>query len=248
MLEKSGISPISELQLCLKLVSSKSPRGQIDGQSCAFNLARYYVKTGEPELAISTIRPYAEKERKIPTSGYDTKLRASLFNLVADIQIRRGVYKDAEKWIKSSLAQYTHPPTYESKLRLCLISAEHSCKIETILPKIYPHRLPQILTEFYKNVELRKMLCDSPAATGKTLEACGLIERKNKNYKNAKKYFLKSILQLAVDERFIVYANLGGVMHIEGEYEKAIVYYSEALRIKPNDEVIEKNILLLQKS
>lgn len=248
LLEKSGVSPEVELKLCLQLMSSKSTRGQIDARSCAFNLSRYYVKVGDVNRAYQTILPFAVKERKTPTSGYDTKLRASLFNLVADIQIRRGMYKDAEQWIQSSLMQYHHTPTFESRLRLCLLSDEYECEIETIIPLIYHHRLPQLLTEFHRSDKLRSFLCDSPSANGKALETCGLIARKQQNYKKAKMYFKKAIQYLPYNERFIVYANLGGVMHIEGEYENAIFYYSEALQIKPRDEVIEQNIVLLQNS
>ena len=246
MLERAGISPQSELEKCLRLVSSKSTRGQIDARSCAFNLARFHVKTDDLEKALGSIMPFARSELAERTSGYDLRMRASLFNLVADIQIRRRAFDDAQTWIAASFAQYEHQPSFESQLRLCLSSPNHPCHLKELLPKIANHRLPQLLTEFFLHDKFRTFVCDQKSKNGKVMEACGLNARKNSEYESAKGFLLRALELLPSHERFISHANIGGILHIQGDAKGAIDHYSKALRIKPNDPVIEKNIALLK--
>ena len=63
----------------------------------------------------------------------------------------------------------------------------------------------------------------------------------------AKKFLLAGLSRFRSEpEKFTTYANLGGIFHLEGEEEKARKFYSYALQIRPNDETIQKNMVLLK--
>ena len=154
--------------------------------------------------------------------------------------------KRVQKWVHLSLAEYDHQPTYESILRLCLADGG-KCDIEKIASKISSIRLPQILSEFSASRKLREVLCKVSSENGKLLETCGILSRKDGDFDMAKKFLLAGLSRfLSEPEKFTTYANLGGIFHLEGETEDARKFYSYALRIRPNDETIKKNMVLLK--
>ena len=69
----------------------------------------------------------------------------------------------------------------------------------------------------------------------------------NKNYGKAEQYMLKAAVP--VRGRICAYAyNALGVLAIElNEYEKAKLYFTEALKIKPGFKIVKNNLDLLQK-
>ena len=154
--------------------------------------------------------------------------------------------KRVKKWVDLSLAEYDHQPTYESILRLCLADGE-KCHIEKITSKIAHSRLPKIVSDFSASRKLRDVLCKVSSENGKLLETCGILSRKDGDFDMAKKFLLAGLSRfLSEPEKFTTYANLGGIFHLEGEKEEAQKFYSYALRIRPNDETIKKNMALLK--
>ena len=189
--------------------------------------------------------PFAQSEAVQPTSGYPKKSRASLFNLVADILIRRGEFKKVQKWIDLSLTEFDHAPTYESILRLCL-AANQNCDLDFYSARILPHRLPQVLLEFSSNNMLRGALCQPFSKNGKLLETCGILSRKDADFESAKEFLLAGLANFRAEaEKFTTYANLGGIFHLQGDTVQAENFYSKALKIRPQDETIMKNMALL---
>ena len=106
-------------------------------------------------------------------------------------------------------------------------------------------RIPHIISDFKADRTVLQFLCKN-AEKWEMAERCGISYREAGEYEKAMIYFARS-LERSDSEGFLSLANLGAIEHIQGNKEKAESYYLRALRLRPNDALIQKNVKILQK-
>merc|ERR1712150_213563 len=86
-----------------------------------------------------------------------------------------------------------------------------------------------------------RIMCDTHNELSLALlEGCGERARELNDLDTALDYF-----KLVLDQdkrRFLTLANVGGIHHLRGHYEKAEAYYRAALQINPHSQLVQTNL------
>lgn len=213
--------------------------------SCLYNLGKLYHEQGHYEDALNV---YKEAIQKMPRQFAPQ----SLYNMMGEAYMRLSRFPEAEHWYVESLRSKTdHIPAHLTYGKLLALTGRKSEAEKFFLKAIeldptkgncYMH-YGQFLLEESRLIEAAEMA--KKAAELDSMEfdvvfnAAHMLRQASLNEAAEKYYDLAARLRPNYPAALM---NLGAILHLNGQLQKAEANYLRALQLKPDDIITQSNL------